>query len=200
MTLDIIATLQTVSLIGLFLWMVLYGLLFFIPILPPYELVLLTIGYAMSVGEMNILFPFIAVVLAATAVDSVFFSLTKQGSSYVQKYVMKYGTSTIKKYEKRLKEHYLKSFIILYFIPKIRLFASVISGSTNISWKRFLPASLLSSGIVAAFYICLGYFFNQTIRTILQTVQGWQHLLFYLVMIIVALLIFFGINWFVQRK
>lgn len=180
---------ESLSYMGLFLWLVVYNLLFFLP-LPPPEIILVTVGYIASLGQID---PFIAgflIILTAGLSDNTFFLLTLKGNKSVQKIIQKFGGQKIfLRFKSRMEKNPLRTLIILAYIPSVRFFGPILSGSVKIKWKKFFVYDSLSNIIFSTTYISLGYLFHRTIRRFVGELTIWEHLLFYPIMIIIALII-----------
>lgn len=180
---------ESLSYTGLFLWLVVYNLLFFLP-LPPPEIILVTVGYIASLGRID---PFIAgflIVLTSGLSDNTFFFLTLKGNQLVQKIIQKFGGQKIfLRFKSRMEKNPLRTLIILAYIPSVRFFGPILSGSVKIKWKKFFVYDSLSNIIFSTTYISLGYFFHRTIRRFVGELTIWEHLFFYPIMIIIALII-----------
>jgi len=179
----------TLSYAGLFVWLVIYNLLFFAP-LPPAEIILVTVGYIGSLGHIDPVIAGIIIIFTSGLSDNAFFLLTLKDNKLVQKIVQKFGGQKIfLRFKSRMEKNPLRTLIILAFIPTVRFFGPIISGSVKIKWKKFFVYDSLSNIIFSTTYISLGYFFHRTIRRFVGELTIWEHLLFYPIMIIIALII-----------
>ncbi len=194
-TTSLLQALETLSYVGLFLWLVLYDLLFFAP-LPPYEPLLLTLGYVANMGLFNVFGVIIVIIAAAMLVDNIFFFLSKKGNCSVEKFMSRYKKSTFLKYKQKLEEHYAKSSLVISFIPKIRIFGPVISGTLNVRWRKFFLANALANTSTGMVYALLGFFFHDALQGFMRESSLAEHFLFYLLMLSLAIGVFFLIKKF----
>jgi membrane protein DedA with SNARE-associated domain len=180
---------ESLSYTGLFLWLIVYNLLFFVP-LPPPEIILLTVGYIASLGHID---PFIAgflIVLTSGLSDNAFFLLALKGNKLVQKIIQKSGGQKILlRFKSRMEKNPLRTLILLAYIPSVRFFGPIISGTLKLNWKKFFVYDSFSNIIFSTTYISLGFFFHRTIRRFVGELTIWEHLLFYPIMIIIALIV-----------
>jgi membrane protein DedA with SNARE-associated domain len=192
---------ETLSYAGLFLWLVMYNLLFFVP-LPPPEIILVTVGYISSLGHIN---PFIAggmIVLTFWLSDIAFYLLTLRGNKLAQKIIQKFGgQKTYLRFKTRMEKNPFRILILLTFIPTVRSLAPIISGSLKLSWKKFFLYTLLANSILSAAYISLGFVFHKTIIKLTGELTILEHIIFYPVLIlIVAMIIILVRKHFIERK
>lgn len=179
---------ETISYTGIFLWFVLYNFLFFLP-LPPPELVFITIGYLASIGDANIFVMALIILITKILVDNTFFLISTKEGKAVQKITSMFGKNTFKKYQEQMIKNISKTFIILVFIPKVRLLGPVVSGSIKIKWRQFFVNNLLANATFIASYLFLGFFFHQFITETLQILKTWVSIVMYPVILIIGLLL-----------
>jgi membrane-associated protein len=191
---------ETLSYTGLFFWLVIYNLLFFVP-LPPEEIILLTVGYIASLGHINPFMAGILVALTSLISDNVIFLLTSSGNKLVKKIIHKFGERIFLRYKIKMEKNLPKTLITLAFIPKVRFFGPIISGSLNIKWKKFLIYDSLANAIYCTTYISLGYLFHNAIARLVKELKVWEHVIFYIIMVIISLIVIFLIRrYFIGKK
>ena len=116
---------ESFSYASLFLWLVLYNVLFFVP-LPPEETIVLTVGYVASLGYLN---PFLGGLLIATTAlltDSGLFFLTTKGDKFINKIINKFGEKIFSSYKNKMGKNIPRTLITLAFIPRLRFFGPII--------------------------------------------------------------------------
>ena len=192
--------LRNISYVGLFVWLVIYNLLFFVP-LPPAEIILVTVGYIGSLGHID---PFIAgilIVLTSWLSDIAFFILTLRGNRLVQKITQKFDQKIFTRFQGIMAKNPLRTLLILAFIPGVRFFSPIISGTLKINWKKYFLYDLTATTIFSAIYISLGYYFHRTIRRFLGELTIYEHAIFYPLIIIITIIIAYWIRkYFLTKK
>ena len=170
--------------IGIYLWFISFDQI--TPI--PEEVSLLVVGYFSAIGVFN---PFLAgacCLLGFITVDSLYFVLSKKGSAFIKKKT-KGLSGLMQGYRDKLKQHSFKVFFILCFIPRMRLFAPVLAGSSNYSFKKFLLFNGLSLSVFTTIYISLGLIFYKSLGQIISKMKGLQNYIFFGAIAIVAVII-----------
>ena len=184
---------ETLSYTGLFVWLIVSNLLFFVP-LPPAEIILVTVGYVSSLGHMD---PYIAgtlIVLTSWISDLACFILTLRGDKLVEKIIHRDGQKIFSRFKSMMGKNPLRTLLILAFIPGVRFFGPIISGTIKIDWKKYFLYDLIATIIFSAIYISLGYYFHRTIRRFLGELTIWEHAIFYPLIIIITLIIIYWIR------
>ena len=136
--------------IGIFFWFISFDQL--TPL--PEEISLLLIGYLCAHQIFNPVFAGLVSLLGFLTIDIIYFMLSKKGSSFIKKKT-KGSSSLMAKYRNLLKEHTVKGFFILCFIPRMRLFAPILAGSMKFSFKKFLLLNGLALVLHTTIYIWL---------------------------------------------
>lgn len=181
--------------LGIFLFFVTVDQLTFIP----EEITLLTIGYLSSQGVFN---PFIAGLISLAAfvsVDTVYFYLAKKGRRFTTRLHEKMG-SNLKMIEEKLKNEFPKTLLILCFIPRMRLWAPIISGALDVPIKKFLTYDASSLILFTAVYVSLGVIFHAGLRSLLAELEALQHIVFAVLMLLTGIIIFIGIRKYQRAK
>jgi membrane protein DedA with SNARE-associated domain len=181
--------------LGIFLFFITVDQLTFIP----EEITLLTIGYLASQGVFN---PVIAGIISFTAfvaVDVAYFYFTKKGVKFTKRLQKKKGTIR-KKVEEKLKKNFPKTLLILCFIPRMRMWAPIISGALNIPIKKFLIYDTISLVLFTGIYISLGMIFHRGLHSLLSHVKTWQHIIFAVLMLVVGIFIFINVRKYYKEK
>jgi membrane protein DedA with SNARE-associated domain len=143
----------------------------------PEEISLMVIGYLCAHGVFN---PFLAggVSLAAfLLIDFIYYRLTKAG-----KKVIKVKNSKLKwlmeHYKEKLQRHLARTILVLCFIPRMRMFAPILSGSTNVPARKFIALDAVILSVFTSLYMVLGFFFYHGARRIFGELETHHHLLF----------------------
>src|SRR2546423_2110961 len=160
--------------IGIFLWFISFDQL--TPL--PEEISLLLIGYLCAHQIFNPLLAGFFSLLGFITIDIIYFILSKKGSSFIKRKT-KGSSSLMAKYRNLLKEHTVKGFFILCFIPRMRLFAPVLAGSMKFSFKKFLLLNGLALVLHTTIYIWLGFVFNKSLSAMETRVKGLHDIIFF---------------------
>lgn len=194
---NVINVLETFSYIGLFSWFLLFDA--FIPL--PEELVLLSIGYVSSAGYLNLFIAGFLAMFAFLLIDNSFFYLAKIGSKFISKFEKRASKKIFLKYKSKMIKNMPKMLLILTFIPRIRFFGPIFAGIIKVDWKRFLFYDALALLIYVSFYVSLGYFFHSALDLIMEEINRFQHIIFYITMIVIGgILVYFINKYFIKRQ
>jgi membrane protein DedA with SNARE-associated domain len=144
----------------------------------PEEITLLAIGYLAYEGYLN---PFGAGVFSLAAfltIDIIYFYLTRSGNKLVQKIRKKEQNARVQKFTGKLKDHTLKTLIILCFIPRMRLLGPVFVALQKIPFKKFILYDAIGLSIFTAIYISLGMLFHKSISSFVKETEIMGHIIF----------------------
>lgn len=178
--------------IGIFIWFITFD-----QITPfPEEISLLIVGYLSALGAFNPILAGACSLLGFFTIDSIYFFLSKKGSSWIKKKT-KGLSDTMQKYRERIKHHSLKAFFILCFIPRMRLFAPILAGSSDYSYKKFILLDGAALGVFTIIYTSLGFIFYKSLSHLISEVKGLQNIIFFGGVAMVAAVI---IVFIIRRK
>jgi membrane protein DedA with SNARE-associated domain len=170
--------------IGIYLWFISFD-----QITPfPEEISLLIVGYLSALGVFNPVLAGACSLLGFFTIDSIYFFLAKKGSSWIKKKT-KGLSKLMQRYRNKIKQHSLKAFFILCFIPRMRLFAPVLAGSSDYSYKRFFLLDASALIVFTALYTSLGLIFYKSLRRLISKVNGLQNIIFFGGITMVAIVI-----------
>jgi membrane-associated protein len=167
--------------VGILLWFLTFDQ--FTPI--PEEVSLLIVGYLSAHQIFN---PVIAGVFCLTGfliVDSIYFFLSKKGSSWIKKKT-KGASPVMESFKSKLKKNTFNAMLILCFIPRMRMFAPILAGSMKLSFKRFLVFDSIVLALFTAIYLLLGFVFNRSLQKIMKQAKGLQNVIFFAALVIIA--------------
>jgi len=170
--------------LGILLWFLTFDQ--FTPI--PEEVSLLIVGY---LSAHQVFHPIIAGVFCMVAfitVDTVYFFLSKKGSSWIKKKT-KSSSPVIRSFKSKLKKNTAKAILILCFIPRMRMFAPILAGSMKLSLKRFLLFDSMALALFTTVYLLLGFIFNRSLQKIIKQAKGLQNILFFAALLMITLVI-----------
>ncbi len=159
--------------IGIFIWFITFD-----QITPfPEEISLIIVGYLSALGAFNPILAAACSLLGFFTIDTIYFLLAKKGSSFIRKKTK--GLSKImERYRQRIKKHSLKAFFVLCFIPRMRLFAPILAGTSDYTYKRFFMLDATALVVFAIIYVSLGYFFSKSLSHLISKVNGLQNIIF----------------------
>jgi len=178
--------------IGIIIWFITFDQL--TPI--PEEISLLIVGY---LSAHNIFNPIVAGICCLTgfiAVDTVYFFLSKKGSSFISKKI-KTSSSIMDSYKAKLKHNTFRAVIVLCFIPRMRMFAPILAGSMKLSFRRFLLFDSIALTAFTTIYLLIGIIFNKSLGAVIVKTKWLQDILFFAAIVLVAILL---VVWFRKRK
>ena len=145
----------------------------FVGLVAPGEFTVMLGGAVAGQGEISL--PLILGVtwFCAFCGDTVSFSL---GAKLGRGFLVRHG-ERVRITEDRLKqvEGYFKRYggrtiLIGRFIGLVRALAPFIAGTSNMRYRDFAPYSILGTGLWAAAFILIGYFFSQSLDTVTEIV------------------------------
>ncbi|MGZ4041919.1 MAG: DedA family protein [Bacteroidia bacterium] len=190
---DFSAYIKLFGYLGIFLFFITVDQFTFIP----EEITLLTIGYLSFQGVFNPVIAGLISFIAFIAVDTVYFYLTKKGVKFTKRLQEKKGKK-IEMMEEKLKNEFPKTLLILCFIPRMRLWAPIISGGLNIPIKKFLTYDMIGLALFTAIYISLGMIFHKGLKSLLSELEVLQHIIFAGFIILGGIFIFIVVRKFLK--
>jgi len=180
-----------VSLIDQFAYGAIFLLLLFsgylLPI--PEEIILFITGYMANVGLIKVIPAIIVSILAIIVGDNILFHLAKIGSKFVIRFVNKFFIKGFMKDREFVSTHIGRIIFFSRFIPFLRMAGPSISGSLNVSWKKFFPLNTLAVFIYVPFVFFLGYNLDRYFNYLFLSPKNL--LLLILVIVILVLVIIF---------
>ena len=170
--------------LGIYIWFISFD-----QITPfPEEISLLIVGYLSALGIFNPILAGACSLLGFFTIDAIYFSLSKKGSQWIRKKT-KGLSSLMQRYRERIKNHSFKAFFILCFIPRMRLFAPILAGSSDYSYKKFFLLDGSALAVFTAIYVSLGFFFYKSLHRLISKVNGLQNIIFFVGIAMVAVVI-----------
>ncbi|MDR6222664.1 DedA family protein [Methanococcoides alaskense] len=169
--------LEHVTYAGIFILLAFLG--HFIPL--PEEVILLTIGYLVSLGFGNIGTVIVVSLIAGYSGDILLYWLSKNGNELFLSLDHNTNEKNIATYENLMQIHGGKTVFVLRLIVGLRFFGPVIAGSANVAWRKFLLYDLLALLIYYPSLIFLGYHFHNNLRNLISEVGILSHIIFFIV-------------------
>lgn len=184
------------SYLGVFIWF-----LFLDQLTPiPEEVTLLSIGYIAEHHLINPYFAGLAAFMGLTIIDSVFYWLAYSGNKLINRFKNNISDKLQEKYLKGLKEHNVRTILILSFIPKVRFFSPIFAGMFHVRWQTFFVVNGIGTIIFIAGYIAAGMLFNKSLEYLLKEVELLRHSIFIVFMILITIGVFFKFTRKLIRK
>ncbi len=143
----------------------------FIGLVFPGETAVIIGGALAGQGENSVIVMIAVVWFCAWAGDSVSFLL---GTRLGRKFVLDHGPKvriTEERFtavEKYFQRHGGKTILVGRFIGLVRALAPFIAGSSGMTYRAFVPYSILGTGLWAATFTLLGYFISENINEATQ--------------------------------
>jgi len=173
--------------LGIYIWFISFD-----QITPfPEEISLLIVGYLSALGVFNPILAGACSLLGFFTIDTIYFFLSKKGSAFIRKKT-KGLSDLMQRYRDKIKQHSLKAFFILCFIPRMRLFAPILAGSSGYSYKRFFLLDGAALFVFTAIYTSLGLIFYKSLSHLISEVKGLQNIIFFggIAMIAIIIIVF----------
>src|SRR5664279_4442014 len=138
----------------------------FVGLVVPGETVMLLGGAVAGQGAIDIYLLIAVAWFSAWLGDTTSFFIGRRlGREFVIKHGPRFGIShqRFERVEDYFSRHGGKTIFIGRFISLVRAFAPFIAGSSGMSYRAFVPYSILGTGLWASAHILVGYFFSRSI-------------------------------------
>lgn len=150
---------------GAWIYVILFAIIFcetgliVMPFLPGDSLLFAT-GALCAISELNVVFMFVQLTIAAILGDTVNFWIGKhlglkafQNSRFI-------NPSHLETTQRFYEKHGGKTIIIARFLPIIRTFAPFVAGVGNMDYRKFIVFNVVGGIAWIAIFLSLGYFFG----------------------------------------
>lgn len=185
-----------ISYLGIFIWF-----LFLDQLTPiPEEVTLLSIGYIAQHHLINPYFAGLAAFLGLTIIDNVFYWLAYSGNKLINRLKNSISEKLQEKYLKGLKEHHVRTLLLLSFIPKVRFFSPIFAGIFRVKWQTFFIVNGVGTIIFIIVYIAVGMLFHSSLEYLMKEVELLRHSIFIVFMVVITVVIFFKFRSKTIRK
>jgi membrane-associated protein len=185
-----------ISYLGIFIWF-----LFLDQLTPiPEEVTLLSVGYIAAHHLINPYFAGLSAFMGLTIIDSVFYWLAFSGNKWINRFKNNISEKLQKKYLKGLKEHRVRTLLLLSFIPKLRFFSPIFAGMFRVRWQTFFVVNGIGTVIFVIGYIAAGMLFKNSLEYLLKEVELLRHSIFIVFMVLITLVVFFKFSRKLIRK
>ena len=179
------------SYLGVFIWFTVFD--FIAPF--PDEVSLLTVGYLASLGYFN---PFIVAVIPLGSfllTDSLSFYLARGGRTLFGKHAKKRKRAKRGSFRafvtRNIEKNLPGTIIAISFIPKMRVWGPIVSGSLKIDYKKFIAFDAIGVGAFVAVYTTLGYFFGVSLTSIFTELKSERTPIFVCILLLLGVALFF---------
>jgi undecaprenyl-diphosphatase len=137
----------------------------FIGLVAPGETVVIAGGVIAGQGEIDLV-PLIGLVWTCAVLGDTtsFFIGRRLGRRFLEKHGPRVGIteSRLAQVESYFERHGGKTILIGRFIGLVRALAPFVAGSSGVAYKRFIPFSIVGTGLWATVFCVLGYIFWQS--------------------------------------
>jgi membrane protein DedA with SNARE-associated domain len=171
--------------IGIFLWFITIDQV--TPI--PEEISLLIVGYLCAHEVFHPLAAGLFCLAGFISADIAYYYLSRTGSKLIKRRPGKPRSSWMTSYREKLKTHMAKTVAILTFIPRMRMWAPILAGSSRLSFKKFLLFDSLALIAFTALYLSLGIIFNNSLGALMAKMKNLQHFIFFGFLLVAAVVI-----------
>ena len=137
----------------------------FVGLVAPGETVVIAGGVIAGQGEISLILLIGIVWIAAVLGDTTSFFIGRRlGRNFILRHgpKVKITEERLVQVERYFKRHGGKTILIGRFIGLVRALAPFIAGSSGLPYRRFLPYSIVGTGLWATIFIVLGYVFWQS--------------------------------------
>src|ERR687890_131123 len=138
----------------------------FVGLVAPGETIVLAAGVVAGQGEISLL-PLIGLVwLSAVLGDTTSFYIGKRlGRRFLERHGPRFKITEdrLEHVESYFERHGGKTILIGRFIGLVRAVSPFVAGSSGLSFRRFIPFSIIGSGLWATLFCVLGYVFYRSL-------------------------------------
>ena len=168
----------------------------FVGLVAPGETTVIVGGVIAGQGEIELL-PLIGLVWACCVLGDTtsFFIGRRMGRDFLVRHgpKVKIDEDRLRQVESYFDRHGGKTILIGRFIGLVRALAPFIAGSSGLSYRRFVPFSIIGCGIWATLFSVLGFVFYRSFDMVAET-AGKATLAFGLAVAVIV-----GVVWVVRR-
>src|SRR5215210_9168777 len=141
----------------------------FVGLIAPGETIVLAGGVVAGQGEIELL-PLIGLVwLCAVLGDTTSFYIGRRlGRRFLERHGPRFKISEerLEQVESYFERHGGKTILIGRFIGLVRALAPFIAGSSGLAYRRFIPYSIVGTGLWATVFCMLGYIFYRSFEQV----------------------------------
>ncbi len=134
----------------------------FVGLVAPGEFTVILGGVIAGQGEINVMLLLALTWMAAFLGDTTSFAIgARLGRGFLERHGarVKITPARLSQVERYFAKHGGKTILIGRFIGLVRALAPFVAGSSKMPYRRFAPYSVMGTGLWAATFVLLGYFF-----------------------------------------
>ena len=148
----------------------------------PEEVTLLTAGYLVAIGVINIFIAVPVAIVGLLAGDVFLFFLAGIGASYAHKLRTRVNKMGLEKTWLFSPARLWRAVFFLRFLTGFRFIAPIYAGFEEMSWKSYLLVDILAIIIFTPIMFALGYYSNTSILVFLAGFELARHAVFIIVL------------------
>lgn len=175
---------------GVFQYLILHGYaIMFVGMLIDGPSITAVSAFAASLGYFSLSAVFALSLLGELVADALYYSIGYFGRlKVIDRFVRKAGFSDerIKKFERLLHEHSVKTIIALKLAPFVSAPCLMLVGAAKLDIKRFVSAALLVTVPRSLLFLALGYYFGQSFSLLQSYINGFGLLVVFILLITVV--------------
>ena len=151
-------------------------------------------AFAATLGLFNIYFIFILAILGNTIPDVIYFLIGRMGkATSTKRYVHRFlNEGRIKKIREYLHNNPWKTVTVIKITPAIPLPGFILTGTTDMKFRKFIMYSLVISAIYSAIFVFLGFYSGLAFNTVSKYLE-------FQALIVVAAALFIVLAWFILK-
>jgi undecaprenyl-diphosphatase len=168
----------------------------FVGLIAPGEFTVIVGGVIAGQGTISVILLLGIVWLSCVLGDTASFFIGRRlGRSFLERHGprVKITHERLAQVDEYFAKHGGKTILIGRFIGLVRAVAPFVAGASGLSYGRFIPYSIIGTGLWGSFYTLLGYFFYQSF----DKVAGYAGKATFVFAALVALIV--GIVWTTRR-
>jgi len=181
----ILQTLQGVSYGGIFVLALMANMI--IPI--PEEIVLLVLGYVVSVSALKFWMVLVIVYVGLSISDMVLFTIARKGGKIIGGLQKRMQRFSVLQDSVFIEKHIKKIIFISRFVVQFRFIGPVLAGTSSISRKTFFVWNSLALLMYVPTVISLGVYFQNNIEKLIHGAGVFRNYVFFIVVIILVIFV-----------
>jgi membrane protein DedA with SNARE-associated domain len=171
----------------------------------PEEVVLIALGYLLSVGDLTWYFAFPAIIIGVLLGDLAIFLLSYHGNKSLRFTYEKIFSHIVPIDEPFIRRHVKTIIVVSRFVIHLRFLGPFFAGYIKTPIKTFIAYDFPAAVVYAIGYIGIGMFFSQKIDMILSGVNLLKNIVFVIVGIALVVSITKGLkklvlNWYYKTE
>lgn len=163
----------------------------------PEEVVLIALGYLLSIGDFTWYFAFPAIVLGVLLGDIAIFLLSYHGNKALRFTYDNVFSHIVPMDEPFIRRHIKTIIVVSRFVIQLRFLGPFFAGYIKTPLKTFIAYDFPAAIVYALGYIGMGMFFSQRIESILSGINQIKNLIWIIVGVLILIGIIKGLKTFV---